>query len=126
MESFGCFPFQLAFRPGNRHRLASAHADQIPLELSDHAQHIEQLVLGFALIRRHDFRVPAILLIAPLDLLPLTFVLEVFTVFAHPSYSETAVNIGLALLCVVAGSHPAASGQAVRPRASLVGGEYLA
>ena len=65
------------------------------------------IVLGFALIRRREFRVPAILLIAPLVLLPLTFVLEAFTAFAHPGYTETAVNFGLALLCVAASSLPA-------------------
>ena len=56
-------------------------------------------VLGFALIRRHEFRVPAIMLIALLVLLPLTFVLEAFTVFAHPGYTETGGEhrIGAAL-----------------------------
>lgn len=70
---------------------------------------IVPIVLGFALIRRHAFRVPAILLIAPIVILPLTVILEAFTAFAHPGYTETAVNIGLALLCVAASSQPAAS-----------------
>ena len=70
---------------------------------------IAPIVLGFALIRRREFRVPAILLIAPVVLLPLTFVLEAFTVFAHPGYTETAVNLGLALLCVAASSQPTGS-----------------
>lgn len=67
------------------------------------------IVLGFALMRRAEFRVPAILLIAPVVLLPITFVLEAFTVFAHPGYTETAVNLGLALLCVAASSQATAS-----------------
>jgi hypothetical protein len=58
------------------------------------------IVLGFALIRRREFRVPAILLIAPIVLLPLTLLLEAFTVWAHPGYMETAVNFGVALLCI--------------------------
>ena len=62
------------------------------------------IVLGFALIRRREFRVPAILLIAPIVVLPLTLVLDAFTAFAHPGYMETAVNFGLALLCIAASS----------------------
>src|SRR6187431_212337 len=60
------------------------------------------IVLGFILIRRREFRVPAVLLIAPLLLLPLTLVLDAFTAFAHPGYMEIAVNFGLALLCLAA------------------------
>jgi len=70
---------------------------------------ITPIVLGFALIRRREFRVPAILLIAPIVLLPLTFVLQAFTAFAHPGYTETAVNLGLALLCIAASTQPAAT-----------------
>ena len=65
------------------------------------------IVLGFALLRRREFRVPAILLIAPLLLLPLIFVLDAFTEIAHPGYLEIAVNFGLALLCVAASAFPA-------------------
>jgi hypothetical protein len=64
------------------------------------------IVLGFALIRRREFRLPAILLVAPIVVLPLTLVLEAFTAFAHPGYMETVVNLGLALLCVAASSLP--------------------
>ena len=70
---------------------------------------ITPIVLGFALMRRREFRVPAILLIAPIVLLPLTFVLQAFTAFAHPGYTETAVNLGLALLCIAASTQPAAT-----------------
>ncbi len=79
------------------------------------------IVLGFALIRRREFRVPALLLIAPLILLPLIFVLEAFTAFAHPGYMETAVNFGLALLCVAASSLPADLGPAQRPGETMPG-----
>jgi hypothetical protein len=58
------------------------------------------IVLGFALIRRREFRVPAILLIAPVVLLPLTFILGALTDWGHPGYMETAVNFGVALLCI--------------------------
>ena len=60
------------------------------------------IVLGFALIRRRVFRWPAMLLIAPIVLLPLTLLLQAFTDWAHPGYMETAVNFGVALLCVAA------------------------
>lgn len=58
------------------------------------------ILLGFALIRRHEFRVPSLLLLAPIILLPLTVLLEASTIWAHPGYAETAVNFGVALLCV--------------------------
>ncbi|MGC5173355.1 hypothetical protein ACLQ2Q_22155 [Microbacterium sp. DT81.1] len=77
------------------------------------------IVLGFALIRRRHFRIPAILLIAPLVVLPITLIIETFTVFAHPGYTETAVNFGLALLCVAASSLPATSTPALHNRASV-------
>ncbi|MGM1028904.1 MAG: hypothetical protein ACQEWM_03415 [Actinomycetota bacterium] len=57
------------------------------------------IALGLALIRRRALRVPALLLLSPLVLLPLTIALEAFTAYAHPGYMETAVNVGLALLC---------------------------
>ncbi len=60
------------------------------------------IVLGFALLRRREFRVPAILLIAPIVVFPLVLVLEGFTDYAHPGYLETVVNFGVALLCVAA------------------------
>lgn len=60
------------------------------------------VVLGFALIRRRDLRLPVILLIAPVALLPLTIVLGMIGAWGHPGYVETAVNFGVALLCVAA------------------------
>ncbi|MRG59433.1 hypothetical protein GE115_06035 [Agromyces sp. CFH 90414] len=59
------------------------------------------IVLGFALVRRRELRVPVVLLIAPLVLLPLTLLLGP-TGWAHPGYTETAVNLGLALLALLA------------------------
>ena len=60
------------------------------------------IALGFALLRRREFRVPAMLLVAPVVVLPLVLVLEGFTDYAHPGYLETVVNFGVALLCVAA------------------------
>lgn len=72
------------------------------------------IVLGFALIRRPGFRLPAAFLVAPVILLPLIFVLSNFTGFAHPGFAETAVNFGIALLGFVAA--PAITGsRAVSP-----------
>jgi peptidoglycan/LPS O-acetylase OafA/YrhL len=66
------------------------------------------IVLGFGLIRRREFRVPSILLIAPLVVFPLVLLLEAFTDWAHPGYLETVVNFGVALLCVAASASPPA------------------
>jgi hypothetical protein len=60
------------------------------------------IALGFGLIRRREFRVPSILLIAPIVIFPLVLLLEAFTDWAHPGYLETVVNFGVALLCVAA------------------------
>lgn len=40
-DSFGCFPFS-PFGAGDRHPLLGAHADQVPLELRHHGEHVEQ------------------------------------------------------------------------------------
>jgi hypothetical protein len=60
------------------------------------------IVLGFGLIRRREFRVPSVLLIAPIVIFPLVLLLEAFTDWAHPGYLETVVNFGVALLCLAA------------------------
>jgi hypothetical protein len=66
------------------------------------------IALGFGLIRRREFRVPSILLIAPVVVFPLVLLLEAFTDWAHPGYLETVVNFGVALLCVAASAMPPA------------------
>ncbi|MDF2509290.1 MAG: hypothetical protein K0Q52_3149 [Microbacterium sp.] len=81
------------------------------------------IALGFALLRRRVFRVPALLLIAPLVLLPLTLLLEALTSWAHPGYLEIVVNVGLALLCIAAstvepGAGPARSAEFARSEES--------
>jgi hypothetical protein len=60
------------------------------------------ILLGFALIRRRDFRVPVVSLLAPLVVFPLTLVLDAVSTWAHPAYPETVVNFGVALLVVAA------------------------
>lgn len=67
------------------------------------------IVMGFVLIRRREFRVPAVLLISPIAVFPLVLILSAFTAFAHPGYLETVVNFGLALLCLKASSLPTTS-----------------
>lgn len=79
------------------------------------------IVLGFALIRRRAFRVPALLLIAPIVLLPLTLLLQAFTDWAHPGYMETAVNFGVALLCVATSGGEIPTGPEVSAGAAPVG-----
>jgi hypothetical protein len=69
------------------------------------------IALGFALLRRREFRVPALLLVAPVAVFPLVFVLEAFTDYAHPGYLETVVNFGVALLCVAASALTTASAE---------------
>lgn len=71
------------------------------------------ILLGFALIRRAELRLPAAFLIAPTLLLPLVFVLSNFTGFAHPGFAETAVNYGVALLGFAAAPIAARSTDAV-------------
>ena len=88
-----------AFDPEGIYGIASTIAFAVTL--------LVPIVLGFALLRRREFRVPAMLLIAPVVILPLVLVLEGFTDYAHPGYLETAVNFGVALLCVAAASSSA-------------------
>lgn len=64
------------------------------------ATFILPVILGFALIRRRELRVPVVLLISPVVLLPLTLLLSSFSSWAHPAYLETAINFGVALLCL--------------------------
>ena len=61
---------------------------------------IEPIVLGFALVRRHEFRVPAILLIVPVVVLPLTFVPKPSLSSLTRAIPRWGVNLGLALLCI--------------------------
>ncbi|WP_167140458.1 hypothetical protein [Diaminobutyricimonas sp. TR449] len=56
------------------------------------------IVLGFALIRRRELRLPVLFLIAPVLLFPLTLLLAAISTWGHPAYLETAVNFGVALL----------------------------
>lgn len=56
-------------------------------------------VLGVLLLRRRDQRLPAMLMTAPLAIIPLTYLLyQVAPGWAHPAYAETALYIGLALV----------------------------
>jgi len=73
---------------------------------------IVPIVLGFAVVRRREFRVAAILLTAPVVVLPMVMVLEAFTEWAHPGYLETVVNVGVALLCVAASAQDLAPASA--------------
>ncbi|MCD2441391.1 hypothetical protein LQ757_03765 [Agromyces sp. SYSU K20354] len=70
------------------------------------------VVLGFALIRRRELRLPVMLLIAPVALLPLTIVLGMVGTWGHPGYMETAVNFGVALLCIAASTSANHDGRA--------------
>jgi hypothetical protein len=55
--------------------------------------------LGATLLRRPDVRLPAVLLIAVVPLIPLTFALEALAPgWGHPGYAETALYMGIALL----------------------------
>jgi hypothetical protein len=56
------------------------------------------VLLGFALIRRRELRMPALFLIAPVLLFPLTLLLAAVSTWGHPGYLETTVNFGVALL----------------------------
>ena len=56
-------------------------------------------LLGGALVRRADVRLPAVLMVAPVPLIALTFALEaVAPGWGHPGYAETALYLGIALL----------------------------
>jgi hypothetical protein len=57
------------------------------------------LVLGGTLVWRRELRLPAVLMMAPLALVPLAgLVGEIAPDWAHPGYAETALYLGLALL----------------------------
>jgi hypothetical protein len=57
------------------------------------------VVLGATLLRRPGWRTAAALMIAPLALIPLTFLLEaVARGWGHPGYAETALYLGIALV----------------------------
>ncbi|GGE82845.1 hypothetical protein [Mycetocola zhadangensis] len=73
------------------------------------------VLLGVALLRRREFRVPVVFLLSPVAVLPLTLVLATVSTWAHPAYLETVVNSGVALLGIAAigvESTPAVSGDA--------------
>ena len=58
--------------------------------------------LGLALLRRPQFRRCALVLAAPLLLVPLVAVLGAFTSWGHPAYAETAIYLGVPLLGLAA------------------------
>ncbi|WP_157155661.1 hypothetical protein [Diaminobutyricimonas sp. LJ205] len=64
------------------------------------------IVLGFALIRRRELRLPVLFLIAPVLLFPLTLLLAAISTWGHPAYLETAVNFGVALLGIAVAWSP--------------------
>ena len=67
-------------------------------------------VLGALLLRRRYQRLPAILMAAPVAIIPLTFLLyQVAPGWAHPAYAETALYLGLALLGNIRSSATAAT-----------------
>ncbi len=56
-------------------------------------------VLGGLLLRRPELRTPARLMLAPLALIPLTFLIAIpLPHWADPAYAEAALYVGLALL----------------------------
>jgi hypothetical protein len=56
-------------------------------------------VLGVLLLRRHDLRGPALLLLAPLAVLPLLILIGLrFPHWVDPAYAEAGLYLGLALL----------------------------
>ena len=80
------------------------------------------VLLGFALIKRREFRVPVVFLLSPLAVFPLTLVLEAVSTWAHPAYLETVVNFGVALLGVAAigvESEPNPGSKTASPMANL-------
>ena len=57
------------------------------------------VVLGATLLRRRDVRVPAVLMVAVLPVIALTFAIEALAPgWGHPGYAETALYMGIALL----------------------------
>ncbi|TFV67969.1 hypothetical protein E4P40_23890 [Blastococcus sp. CT_GayMR20] len=64
-------------------------------------------VLGGALLRRPDVRVPAALMVAPVPIIGLTFALEALAPgWGHPGYAETALYLGIALLGLTTAAAP--------------------
>ena len=60
-------------------------------------------VLGGLLLRRPDVRVPAVLMVAVVPVIGLTFALEALAPgWGHPGYAETALYMGIALLGMTA------------------------
>ena len=58
-------------------------------------------LLGGALVRRTDVRLPAALMLAPVPLIALAFALEaVAPGWGHPGYAETALYLGIAMLAL--------------------------
>jgi len=67
------------------------------------------VLLGAAMLRRPEQRLPALLLVSPLALLPATLLLDAAAPgWGHPGYAETALYIGLALLDRLHTRHPTA------------------
>ena len=66
-------------------------------------------VLGGALLRRPDVRLPAALMVAVVPIIGLTFAVEALAPgWGHPGYAETALYLGIAFLgLTAAGSYPA-------------------
>ena len=57
------------------------------------------VALGATLLRRPDVRVPAVLMVAVVPVIALTFALEALAPgWGHPGYAETALYLGIALL----------------------------
>jgi hypothetical protein len=73
---------------------------EILLSVAFVATFLVPIVLGFSLIRRKELRLPVILLISPVVLLPLIIAVGSFSTWAHPAYLETAINFGVALLAL--------------------------
>lgn len=66
--------------------------------------------LGIALLRRSELPTPALLMTAPLGLLPLAFLIDaVAPGWGHPAYAETALYLGIAVLGVDAPLVPASA-----------------
>jgi hypothetical protein len=57
------------------------------------------VVLGATLLRRPDVRLPAVLMVAVVPVIGLTFALAALAPgWGHPGYAETALYLGIALL----------------------------
>ena len=64
--------------------------------------------LGLALLRRRDLRVAAVLLAAPLALIPLAILVDALAPgWGHPGYAESALYLGLAILARQPAQRPA-------------------